>query len=601
MGKSARWTICIVGLVLGAVAIWLGSLHAFWSPDSGARFAMVRNLLEHGNLIHWHYGFRAIDPTGEIHPLSYFLFHRAGDFVPQYEPLFPLLSSELYACFGFIGLAIIPLASGIATTCFLYRTALRLRLQCAHWLPLSAGLGTPIAVYSVVFWDHSLMFLVAASASFFILRGLQEDAPKWTLCAGTVFGLGIFVHELVLAVFLATLLGALPLAGKASGRRLIIGLVAGFLPMALLWIASNSVLYGNYGGPHLSTNMGANTRDHPFSIDNMLNTDYLLYRSEQELIGLKNASMLIPANQLHLMYMFLAFTALLVVYFFLCLAFGTGFRLAPVFWLAPSAFAVYLVCQTRWANGLFEATPLVIPALAVPWFTEPRRSKNTEEVVLTKDSLFLAWISRSTWIFILMSIANPMLPGVDWGSRYLLPVLPYLVIMSAYALELQYNSADGMWKKAVAGSVILLVGMSVYCQSEGLLMIQQNVLYNSELNNRIAASPTAVVVYTNVGIGPEATADTHMHKIQFMVRSTADWLMFHNIMRQLKQEGFTFVGSKSDSESFSHNIATDLNGNPEIRAVGETNVSPDADEEDVPQVLVNFVLLADAQKEPDHG
>jgi fatty acid desaturase len=36
MGKSARWTICIVGLVLGAVAIWLGSLHAFWSPDSGA-------------------------------------------------------------------------------------------------------------------------------------------------------------------------------------------------------------------------------------------------------------------------------------------------------------------------------------------------------------------------------------------------------------------------------------------------------------------------------------------------------------------------------------------------------------------------------------
>lgn len=68
----------------------------FWAPDSGPRFAMIRNWVEHGSLIHLYYPYSDIDPSGQIHPLAYFLFHRAHDFTSMYSPVFPLLCGLAY-------------------------------------------------------------------------------------------------------------------------------------------------------------------------------------------------------------------------------------------------------------------------------------------------------------------------------------------------------------------------------------------------------------------------------------------------------------------------------------------------------------------------
>jgi len=104
---SGRWSVWFVAALFGATALHFASFKAFWSPDCGARFAMIRSLLEHGSLIHWNYAAGAADPVGQIHPIAFFLLHRANDIVPQYEPLFPLLSAVPYKLFGFYGLAII--------------------------------------------------------------------------------------------------------------------------------------------------------------------------------------------------------------------------------------------------------------------------------------------------------------------------------------------------------------------------------------------------------------------------------------------------------------------------------------------------------------
>ena len=308
-----------------------------------------------------------------------------------------------------------------------------------------------------------------------------------------------------------------------------------------------------------------------------------------------STGVMLSGGHLDLMNLFLLFAGLLALYFYVCLAVGPDGRAMPLLWITPALLAVYLVCQIKWANGLFEATPLIIPALGAPLAAQFVLTATTVQAERrpSTESLYIAWISRSAWIFIFMSIANPMLPGVDWGSRYLLPVLPYLVIMSAFVLEAQYSNAAVAWKKIILGSMILLVGMSTYCQATGLTMIRRIIIYNRDLNIRIGAAPSAVVVYSNIGTGPEAAADIHLNKIQFMVRSSADWLKFRQAMRELKRSDFTLIGSKGDSDSFHEDTATNPSGEAEVKSVGRSYFNPDADEDGAPQVFVHFIILPD--------
>jgi hypothetical protein len=542
-------------------------------------------------LANWHNPFNVVDPTGQTHPLGYFLYHRPHDFVPQYEPLFPLISVLPYRCFGFYGLVLAPLASGVGTVALLYAVALGLRMKVAPYMVWAAGLGTPVALYSVVFWDHSVMMLAAAASLYYVWRAFHDGDSRWSIYAGGVLGAGVFVHELLLAMFLSVFVSLLPLLPTSYGRKLLIGLLCGFLPVFLLWMAANQLVCGSVWGPHLSANMGGNVADHPYGLNQVLDIGAFVDRAQEELLG-KVSAVQLPLS----VNAFSIFAILLAAYFYVSLAFGSAFKLLPVMWVIAAGVAVYLVHEMHWADGLFEATPLVIPALAAPWFAERVPVAESTPAPATpglSESLFIAWVSRTSWIFLLISIGNPMLPGVDWGARYLLPVLPYLVVMSAYALDRQYSAGGPQWKKAVAACMILLVGMSVYCQAEGLVMVQRNILYNRDLNNKIAAVRTAAVVYSNIGIGPEAAADVHMDKIQFMVRSNDDWFKFRQIMRDLKLTDFTFVGSNQDLSALTEDATDRPDGQVSISFVGSARFNPSPDEDGSPVVLVHYRIRPD--------
>jgi hypothetical protein len=129
--KTAMAGFVLVSVLFIVIAAYFSSFHAFWSSDCGARFAMVRNFVEHGSLIHLYYPARSIDPTGQINPLFFYLYHRPHSFVPQYEPLFPLLSALPYRFFGFFGLLILPLICGVGTLAFIYASARRLGVASA--------------------------------------------------------------------------------------------------------------------------------------------------------------------------------------------------------------------------------------------------------------------------------------------------------------------------------------------------------------------------------------------------------------------------------------------------------------------------------------
>jgi hypothetical protein len=580
------------------LAYKLAGIGAFWSPDCGVRFAMVHSLLRDGSLVRFQYPFSLVDPTGKINPLGYFLFHRRNDFVPQYEPAFPLMSALPYKYLGFFGLAVIPLVSGIGTVLILYKTAMRLRFKFASYFPVAAGLGTPIVTYSIVFWDHSLIMVIIAAAGYTMLRGLQDDGYQYFAYAGATLSAGIFVHELVLAVFVAVLLGAVPLLQQQRGRRILLSLLAGFLPVALLWLLSNQVIYDNIAGAHLSANMGANQSDHPFSPQLLLDFHGFADRSQAELIGIMSTGIMLSEWEQKMLLTFNLFAVLLAAYFFTCVFLGAGFGIVQALCLLAAGLSVYFAAELHWLDGLFEATPLFIPALAVSWIAEGnKRISGSEDKSLTGESLYMAWISRSAWVFVLICIVNPMLPGDDWGGRYLLPILPFLVLMSAYALELQYSNTAPRWRTLMALSTVLLIGMSIYCQAEGLTMIRRSILYNAALNRRIIAVPTAVVVYFNVGTGAEAAAVLHMNKVQFLVRDSDDWREFCKAMFVLRKSDFTFIGSLDECDAFRSVTVSRDTGFPTIEPIGRSYFSPSLDEDGGTQEFVHYMIQTNKSPE----
>jgi len=509
----------------------------FWAPDSGTRFAMIRSWVEHGRLIRLYYPSAALDPTGQIHPLAYFLFHQAHGFCAMYPPLFPFLSGLAYRAFGFAGLTLVPALCGLGCVLVTYATARRLHMRSRLLLLPALGLATPLVLYSSVFWDHSAIMLVMALAGYWMLRSVQEGSFWNAVLFGAVVGLGMWIHELFLAFFVAAWLTALPL--RKSYRQLLIGSPVGFLALVLPWGLFNWWNYGGFGGPHLGANVLQNNPDHPFGLEYLLNLNDLAGRAMAQLAGtgITNAS---P----ELWPYCLTLACLLGLY--AATAWGTGLLARWVMALgfvtavvASLALVKTFVNASNYAPplGLFEATPLLIPVLAVPW-----HDRKTQDVIASGDSYF-AWLSRACCLFLFFLILNPMMPGTDWGSRYLLSALPLLALLSAYALDHQYQNVQGRWRSVMAAGVATMIGMSLVCQGCGLIWVRRNIAYGQELSAQVGALSTPVLVTDKDWLGPRIMA-WPAAQARFLVRSDDDARLLSDVLQRTKATEFAFVGTE---------------------------------------------------------
>lgn len=557
--KREHKIILAVLLSLSAVYILIASdlarLNAFWSSDCGARFSMVRNWIAHGSLIHLYYPASSVDPTGRINGLAYFLYRQPHGFTALYASLFPFLTGILYRLFGWYGLSVIPVLCGIGALWLLYATARRLNLRCRLLLPLAAGLGTPLLVFSAVYWDHVVMMFLAALAAYWLLHALQANSARFAAFAGAALGLGLFIHELMLALSIAVALTSIPLTWRRDGRRLIVGLLAGLLPFALLWLGTNYLFYGNFAGSHMASNMGANTNEHPYSIQLLLNEAWFFHRSQIQLVG-STLNAQTSDFEPDITHRFLTFAYILGAYWTLTWILGARWRLASILSLIAAGLATYLVIRVHWAHGLFTATPLLIPALAIPWDAARKKRRQASEnadssSAIAPESLFYAWISRACWLFALMALVNPMMPMVGWGNRFLLTMLPLLVILAAHALEEQFLASGRRWRPVVVVCAVGLIGLSMVCQVEGLTMVYRNILYHADRNQQISAIKSPVLVFDDVGISADITA-VNVQKPQFLLQGDENAALIASAVRSLKATEFAFVGNSGNALVFSN-------------------------------------------------
>ncbi len=485
---------------------------------------MLHDGLQYGNFLFLHYPFAGLDPTGEIHPLKGYVTRLPGGFCTIYPPLFPLLSAAPYRVLGFGGLMVLPVLSGIGTIAITYWTAWRMGLRFRRALLLILAGATPLVLYAVVFWDHATLMLMTAAAGALLWEAVRTGKMRSAIFAGATLGIGTWLRELDIALALALLLTVGPLLHAGSRWRIALGLGLGFLPGLLGWLCFNCIVYGVWSGPHFMLHSDLGTLEH---VRALLNVRIIAEHVTMQLAGTNTPDLLDKALLL------LLIGALSTV---------PGQMIRPFLYLTTAALAGLLIWRADWAHGLFQATPIFILALG--------RGRSLQQ---GRRAMFVAWMRRACIAFAVIDFINPIKPEMDWGSRYLLTLLPLLILLALWNWETAWRVTKRRWLWALGGrgpltaGVMALLIVSLFSQWRGYQAIESDLRYSRAVILCLHAIPSPVVVTDQWWIGPE-TATEHSPP-QFLVNADEpSHQVFFAMLRQLKVRDFTYVGTFSGLE-----------------------------------------------------
>src|SRR5207302_1088011 len=220
---------------------------AFWSPDSAVRFVQVESLLRsHYRDLAVPYPAASLDPAGQYFPLGgWFHFQRAGRFYLAYQPYFAMASALFYRFVGLPGLLFIPAAAVLGTVWITHRV-LREPAPGLAWAgALALGLGTPLFIYGMVFWDHSLAVVLSAGA--LAILGAEAAAPRplqstAAAAAGALLATGFWIRSEMYLLAVAAGVGWLVAAPRARAQGLIALACGAAVPSACLWILNTHLV-----------------------------------------------------------------------------------------------------------------------------------------------------------------------------------------------------------------------------------------------------------------------------------------------------------------------------------------------------------------------
>lgn len=467
-------------LLVYAVVAWLLARHQeFWSPDSSLRFVQVGAFAERGfagGAVP--YPAEALDPEGRFFPAGpWFHFAAAGRQYIAYLPYFALITAPLYRVFGFPGLLLLPLAGGAAAVGVTYVGLRRLVPEGAAWGALAVGLGTPLLVYSTVFWDHSLVTALGAGA--LALAAVALEAPGGPrgaplFAAGVLLGGGLWLRNEMYPLALVAVAAWFFLA---PGRRLgsTLAMAAGVLAAAAPLWALNVALQGRplgWKGQGLAigrlgelTGTGDPRSAIDFVVSRWSNAYFQLAAPEFYAAG-------VPALTagLGVAVALLAAAALLWV----GVRRGTP-RLVLAGALLAVGVVVWMLSSRPSVSGLLPAVPLVILAALGgrprPW----------------------EWYLWAVVVaFVAAVVATGTHGGMQWGPRYLMPVVPALVWLAIAAVARVRWQAPQVWPAARLAAGVLL-GASVLVQAAGLDRVDLEMARNVKVNEVIRGAPADVV------------------------------------------------------------------------------------------------------------
>lgn len=487
------WKKNIFALTFGLIALCYLILFAalpaesIWISDEGNRIMSVQAYALTGSrtLPDPLEGISGIPDGIRAYPQPYFI-HPGGKWRSAYQLFFPWMASHIYTAFGRPGVLAIAAVAGlltILTTGLLARKLFSDDRKAAAVMGLCA-FGTPVLFYSGTFLETTSAALFAALALLVFLTAMNREhhLPQMLLC-GLLTGISILFREE--GFVFAAGFGLAILCCYFSWKRLL-AFGAGAAVMVLPLLIYNYLDSGSIFGMHSTVYSGL-----PKPAGNLLVnklTDYSFYLFLLCLPFAKKLNLVLP-------WILLAgvFTGFL-----------PKFRNAA---LAVLSAAVLLFCgASTYCNmatehgGVFIYQSLLdhVPLFALcllngVWLFRQER----------RDIRFLAIVAL-TGIAVPPLLLNYDQPGMFWGGRHFLNIVPVLCLLSVFILS---HLKSRLLKGLALG--ICLVSLAANLCGYAALSAKRN--FSAQYVREIA-KPEYQVILTDIFWMPEELAWLHRDK-----------------------------------------------------------------------------------------
>ncbi len=484
--RSTPWPDGVALLIAATLVVCLYLLLAwlvllpgvFCTPDEGAKFLQLRALRwEDGRFAQdIPYPGRALDPrllwaTAE-HNQGFLTIYR-GKLYFQRLPLFSALVWPFYRWLGVYGLAMLPAVG--AAACGILALALLPREQRRWGMWLLIALGSPLAIYATLFWEHTL---AAAGGLLAMWLALQLNAPLprvrqvlgWS-AVGAVLGLSVYLR-LELGIFALALLVAYGL--RTPGRRWGV-LLAGVVLVAVLlpypWLHRAAFGQSTAGNTH-------------FLWYPLVYLRTFQWRAIPELLIGPPVEGALETGWLGDL---AAIVAVVVAVHSLSAARSPAVRRLQWLGLASSAVlaACFLLTSQPYysAHGLLFTTPWAL--LGVTRARQVWREGGWRGQMI----VLVALLGLAGYAVEMVALRGGQpAGGLEWGARFAIPFYPLLAIVAAWPL--------GKMGRQVKALVVIaaLIGLGIGFQARGVLVMRDNQQNNAALYQALREQPEQVVV-----------------------------------------------------------------------------------------------------------
>jgi len=507
--NTSKRTLWISFTCLTAIyaVLWMALPDGFWINDNGCKFIQMKGLIEtHYRQLAIPWPGRDLDPAFAYNPLP-LPFGRIlhGRLYGYYSDTFALVTSVAYEAFGFKGITLIPLLSGLLLLGAIWRITDLLPGR-RHAKPLSllvAGLCTPVLFYSMTYWEHITASACIVWSIFFRLRYDSERPRSNTVISAFLCGLAIYFRDELLVLALA--LAIVPLAYSVrrwKTHALFVCMMA--ITLVPLW-ATNLSAYENILGKHLGTSAFSSgaaaylvDRWHVFRvllinshasllISIMVSMPYLL------LLVLGPLVRRLPRERMILILATTASTCGAVILW------GHLHSSKPVWWLLSS-------------NAMFATSPGLIFA-----FLHQCPRQDTHERHLFEKQLWSIMI-----VFILayiMITPGGSVAGIHWGCRFWLPLYAILSALAASQLAQWWES--GSKQKVTLCLIVSAMALSLGTQAYSMKLLHHRNAFSVKLNECVAGNQENVVITIGWHL-PQDLAMNFYSKRIFSAKSEAD-------------------------------------------------------------------------------
>jgi hypothetical protein len=421
--RRGPFVACLVLLVAYFGLSFANNPHAFLGTDTGGKVATLRAMDARGDLNpDLGYWAQALDRDGVLHPIT-LTRHLGGQWVNVTTLPMIYAAYPLYELGGVRAILLLPMLGGVLTALGARALARRLggRGDLAFWV---VGLATPVVVYSLDFWEHTLG-LAAMVWGVVLLFDFADRRAGWrgALAGGALFGVAATMRTEAL-VYAVVTVGVVAWSARRRPRLELLRAgvaVVGGLAVPLVanqgleqLVLGTALRAGRASGAASDAGAGLGGR-----LEDALRTAVGLndYRGAQDWL----------------------FGALIVV------ALGLAFlrlldddaRRRRLGWWALGVAGLLYVLRFKDGLGFLPGLLVASPLAVVGIVASGRRPSFRRPVTIAAVALPLVWA------FQYGGGANP-----QWGGRYLLLSGLLLAVVAAVALE------SAPWRSVAAVVVV---------------------------------------------------------------------------------------------------------------------------------------------------